>query len=313
MPVAALYAAATWAMLSENAAGAVVAGLVAGLAIFVRPNTVFIGALFGLWQLWRGPRGAALFALLGLAALLVPLPIVWGGGQRARRALVLTAVTLGTLSCFLFYLPFTEWWYLRFLLPIWPGLFIALVWLLVRVVPKKLWPVVAVVVLVLAVRDVGFARRENVDSLHVHERRAIVAAQLVKTTTPPNSVIFAMQHGGSVRYYGERMTLRWDNFPPEHFAAALDWLVARGAHPYALLDDWEVPEFRKRLAETGAAGALDVRTAFELTSPGHVYLFDLTAPPSLQWPRVSLSETERPRLGVPPAAPPTLVFGPPSP
>jgi hypothetical protein len=370
VPVAALYAAATWAMLSEAAAGTVAAGLITGLAIFVRPNTVFIGALFGLWQLWRGRRQAMLFALgvapgiggvaafnwtvygsplmsgygslsdnlelgrfgenlrnytrsfvtsqtafalLGLAALLVPLPIVWGSGARARRALVLTAVTLGTLACFLFYLPFTEWWYLRFLLPIWPGLFIALVWLLVRVVPKTLWPVVAVVVLVLAVRDVGFARREHVAGLHVHERRAIVAAQLVKTTTPPNSVIFAMQHGGSVRYYGERMTLRWDNFPPEAFQSALAWLNDHGAHPYALLDDWEVPEFKKRLSETGAAGALDARTVFELTSPGHVYLFDLTAPASLQWTRVSLSETERPRLGVPPAAPPALMLRPPSP
>jgi len=55
------------------------------------------------------------------------------------------------------------------------------------------------------------------------------------------------------------------------------WLNAHGRHPYLLIEDWEMPVFRTRFAETSALG--DLRLAPTLAYRGYgstdtVYLFD---------------------------------------
>ncbi len=55
-----------------------------------------------------------------------------------------------------------------------------------------------------------YARDAGVLDLGRNEQRYVRIAQLVRDTTEPNSVIITLQHSGSVRYYGERVTLRYE-------------------------------------------------------------------------------------------------------
>ena len=51
------------------------------------------------------------------------------------------------------------------------------------------------------------------------ERRYVTAAQTTGGLTPPNSVVLSVQHSGTVRYYGGRMTIRlYDLSAPDVFA-----------------------------------------------------------------------------------------------
>lgn len=243
-------------------------------------------------------------AFLGVLPLALPVRAMWR--EHSRDAALLTAVAAGTLACYLFYLPFHEWWYLRFLLPIWPGLFIGLAWLLYRAGGGRFRWWAAAAVLALGVYGGWFALARGLTHVARDERRYIVAADLVREETPPNSVIFAMQHSGSVRYYGERMTLRYDNLPPEWLDRAVAFLAGRGAHPYILLEDWEIPEFTGRFASAGAIGRLEVGTVFELQQPGHIFLFDPLAPMTDGWPRLRRIITAADDRSVPPREPPSL-------
>ena len=50
---------------------------------------------------------------------------------------------------------------------------------------------------------------------------------------------------GSVRLYGERMTARWDLIAAARFDDTIDVLRRAGYEPYLLLEEWEMPLFRK--------------------------------------------------------------------
>jgi len=59
------------------------------------------------------------------------------------------------------------------------------------------------------------------------------------------------------------VTLRYNAIEPDALDEAVRWLASRGAHPYAVLEDWEAAVFRERFA-------LDSAPAGEgLREPGH--------------------------------------------
>jgi hypothetical protein len=111
------------------------------------------------------------------------------------------------------------------------------------------------------------------------ERRYPVVAGLVRDATAPTSVIFSAQHSGSIRYYGTRVTLHFSHLDAAWLDRAVEWLAAHGAHPYALLDYWEVPQFREQFAGQRHVALLDRPPLVTYRGGYPVYLFDL-APPS---------------------------------
>jgi hypothetical protein len=66
-----------------------------------------------------------------------------------------------------------------------------------------------------------------------------------------------MQHSGSVRYYSGRPIVRYDHVPGPELGRALDDLQGLGYHPYALLEEWEVPVFQQAFSALPAFGSLD--------------------------------------------------------
>ena len=133
------------------------------------------------------------------------------------------------------------------------------------------------------------------------------AAAIVGQQTDPNAVIFSGLHSGSLRYYAGRTTLTYFNLDPGWIERAVAWLGAHEAHPYALLEEFEVKDFRARFASGGSLGRLEMRPSIVYDGPTKIYLFDLMRPPGS-----ANMETVTDRFPavvcLAPVAPPTLVI-----
>jgi hypothetical protein len=96
--------------------------------------------------------------------------------------------------------------------------------------------------------------------------------------TPEDSVILSMLHSGSARYYGGRMTLRYDVLEPDEIDGAIDWLAKRGHHVYLLAAAWELTEIRKRFAGTRFVAATEGSPLARYREPGETILADISEP-----------------------------------
>ena len=109
------------------------------------------------------------------------------------------------------------------------------------------------------------------------ERRYATIAGLVARVTDPSSAIITTSHVGPVRYYGGRLTVRYDVLDPAWLDRAVEWLAREGRRPYILLEEQELPEFRQRFRGARALSGLDrtpVLTYEAYQIAGRVYLFD---------------------------------------
>jgi hypothetical protein len=91
----------------------------------------------------------------------------------------------------------------------------------------------------------------------VHRRRRLVDAIVgrdLRELTPDGSVLFSMFHSGTARYYGNRMTVRYDWLPEDALDSAVDILSTRGVRSYFLLESWEIELARQRFGAHSAAG-----------------------------------------------------------
>jgi hypothetical protein len=243
----------------------------------------------------------AQLALVGLGALALPAPRLWPAAMRSRQV----AVWLLILSVVVQYLAYeyaANAGYLRFFLPCLPLALIGLGHLL-WFVTRPGWPSAMVVAAIVAAGagsvyamagDRGFDPRI--------ERRYAGAAAMAAAHTERHALMISMQHSGSVRYYGARMSLRYDWLDPAWLDRSVAWLEARGHPVYALLDAGEVDAVRRRFVGQARASGLDAPIAV-YRGAGVVYLFDLTRPLAEHPATVTVVETFAPRACVPPAPP----------
>ena len=87
-----------------------------------------------------------------------------------------------------------------------------------------------------------------------------------------------MQHSGSLRYYGHRVTLRYDWMPPESLERTIALLRERGYRPFIVLEKWEEPLFKKQFAAS-AIGRLEWRPLAEFAGGMPVSLYE---PPAVR-------------------------------
>jgi hypothetical protein len=214
--------------------------------------------------------------------LLALLPLAWPRAAswrrpEARLRAMLAALTAVFWLSYLFYYVFEAWWFLRFLLPTWPVMMVLAAAALERFGRRLLGsfalPVVALVVVALGAR--GFLLdREGILGLFIGEHRYVAVAKYVAEHTEPGAVILSMQHSGSLRYYGSRLTLRYDMIPPEWLDRALAFLQETGRRPYLVLEDWEHELFQQRFAGHSTLAALDFPPMAELPRPVNIRLYD---------------------------------------
>src|SRR5437870_4859178 len=81
----------------------------------------------------------------------------------------------------------------------------------------------------------------SVGGSRIQEHRYVDVGRYVDRALPRNAVVFCLQHGGSIRYYSGRLTVRTDQFDDRGLASAFTWLRAHGYRPFVVLDDWELP------------------------------------------------------------------------
>ena len=205
-------------------------------------------ALAAPWVV-RAPQGTA--AAAGRAAP--------PGAGRARWWLL--AFAAATLACYLPYVVFDAWWYLRFVLPAVAVILIltavAAAALAARLRPAWRAPALALGCGLVAILYIEIAARRQVFELQALESRYRIAGEYVAARLPPDAAVVTVHQSGSVRFYSGRQTLVWSEVDPASFDRALEYLRSRGYRPYLLFERWEEPAFRKRLEGKSAIAALD--------------------------------------------------------
>jgi hypothetical protein len=163
---------------------------------------------------------------------------------RIRDALLLAAVgTAVVLACYLPYGVFTEWSYLRFLLPVFPLAFVLVGALAVRAVthlpePARGVTLIAALTIVCSV-NVVHASREQTFSMRLFESRYRTAGRYLEAAVPRTAAIIAGQQSASARHYTGLPVVRWDLLPID-LDAAIATLRNLGRHPLVLIEDWEM-------------------------------------------------------------------------
>jgi hypothetical protein len=251
---------------------------------------------YGWWLL----QSQSAWIAVSLAALLRPPPM------RAPLALA-WAFALVTLIVYLPYERYELWWYLRFLLPGMGPLFALVAAGLVTVArgARKPWGAAAACAIFapIAWHAVVFASAlEMWGPLKASEHKYADVGTFIARRSPPNAVFFAMQHSGSIRYYGGRHTLRYDLLDADAARRVPADLERMGLHPYLAIEDAELADVR-RVFGLPADRPVPWPYVARLNRFG-VSILDLAAHPSGDAP-VPIE----PGLA-PPYAPPADVIGP---
>ena len=220
------------------------------------------GALFSFAHYGTNVR---LFAQHGWQALgLVWLVALIVGIQKTPVELRWRIVTLtvGVITPYLFYLPFDHWETLRFILPALVPLSIIVaagVIHVARLVPNRAATaaVIAAFLVPLVGRAEGLLRASSAWEIASLESRYPLAGEWINVNTPATSVVLANQHSGSLRWYGERQTLRWDFIAPEQLATTVRELESHGAATYVALEGDEVAMFDQRFKDVSAQLEVD--------------------------------------------------------
>jgi len=219
----------------------------------------------------------AVVTLIAATVILVVMRPFTSGAPHLKRAVVLATLAFAVVG--LSYLPygvFVEWSYLRFLLPAFPLVFVAIGGLLTVALMRLPAPIRAPLLLctLAAVASFNVVRAEHEQAFNMrrYESRYRLAGRYLASSLPPRAVIVAVQESGSARYYTSRPVLRWDWLDAD-LDAAIAALRARGWHPVFAIEDWERPDLmRKHPASANAR--LDWRPRAEFGDDIRVFLYD---------------------------------------
>ena len=123
----------------------------------------------------------------------------------------------------------------------------AIVWIAQKLPVEARVPAGALVCAAMILFGVNVGRDIGIFRQALYEQRHVRAAAEVASRTPERAVVLSVQHSGSVRYYANRITLRYDWLPPDQLDTAVRDLTAKGYQPY---------HRRRRLGAEGISDAL---------------------------------------------------------
>ena len=218
--------------------------------------------------------------LIGLAAA---APFLLWRSPPPRRFAMSLAATLGVAvwSCYLFYLTFDEWWYLRFLLGSFPTLeaftAVAVVWI-ANVAPAS-WRLLLTLALIvpLSIARVQFARDAGAFVSWKLESRYAEVGRYVATHLPRNAVLYSYQQSGSLRFYGDRLTLCVEFLEPGWLDRSTGVMRDLGYTPYLVFEEPEAQYIREKFGPYSSLGKLDWKPLVEFTTSPPVRIYDPSA------------------------------------
>lgn len=217
--------------------------------------------------------GRALYQTQNIVPAIGLLAPLCFDGLKRRGATLLVLVAVVETAIYLFYRPFPEWSYLRFLIPSIVSLLAlasaASVQVLARNRMGGVIPIVAVMLGIVGVRAAGDRQLFELQSM---EGRYRESAQLVRDRLPANAVLITVWESGSIRFHADREIVMWDSLDPAWLDRAVTWLKSKGLKPYLLLERREEPDFRARFRDQSETGRLDWPPRFDLNR--QVRIFD---------------------------------------
>ena len=165
------------------------------------------------------------------------------------------------------YLPYVyfrpeEWSYTRFLLPALPFMMLfgaGVLLVAARRLNARPGPLAAaaIVCLILAGWTAHTAESFGVFRVREGERKYPEVGTYVRDRLPRTAFVLAAQHSGSIRYYSQRPTLRWDLLDRGSLDRALTSMRNAGYDPFLVVDTGEDEAFRERFA-TGQRALVDM-------------------------------------------------------
>ena len=180
---------------------------------------------------------------------------------RRAKSRLLSWIGFGVgIAVWLAYLPYMffqshEWFYTRFLLP---AIAIMIVFAsacaldVIRRLPAICrLAVVALLTIAVGGSSLRYAERNGAFEIRKQEQKYPLAGEFVRTKAPSNAFVLAAQHSGSIRYYANRPTLRWDLLSPTRLDQALATFRTQGYEPLLVVDVGEYEVFRDRFEATG--------------------------------------------------------------
>ena len=198
---------------------------------------------------------------VALAGLFFVVPRLFPPARIASARPLLAGWFAIVILSYLFFNPFDVWWYLRFLLPMWPVMMLltagALEGIARHLTRAGYLALMAALVAMIAWHGLSAAANRHAFDLGRGERRYVDVARFIASHTDPDAVILSLQHSGSLRLYASRMTLRYDLLDPVWLDRTVAYLQSIGRRPYFVLDGGEVEAFRQRFGAFSRLGALD--------------------------------------------------------
>lgn len=217
-------------------------GYGASAEIYSIANIVPNLKLYAVW-LWQSQSPVLLFAL-------VPFVPPFRRAPRHAPARLLLAMFAATVLCYLPYAQFESWWYVRFFLPALPALIVLMSLGIVLVGAHIRAPWGAILVGILMAGEIAYGVRFSgmhgvFGAVQQSERRYADVGGYLARALPDEAIVLSVQHSGSARYYGGRPTIRWDLIDPAWTGQTVEAIERAGLHPYLLIEDFELPQFRE--------------------------------------------------------------------
>jgi hypothetical protein len=191
-------------------------------------------------------------------ALAVVAPVVV---RRRGAAWAMLSFAAAVLALYAAYVPFTDWWYSRFMLPALPALVVLMVAVVERAASRLPLRAAAVTLAVLTVALAGLwlhrAQELSVFRVKALEQKYVELGRLAARRLPARAIVLAAQPAGSVRYYSRLPTLSWDAVDPAWLDRVIGECRSRGLTPYLAIESWEMDAFRSRFRGHSTVAELD--------------------------------------------------------
>jgi hypothetical protein len=212
------------------------------------------------------------FVLLALGA---PLLLVRGDGAcKSRIAWWGIVFALAVFAAYAWYVPYDNWTFLRFLLPAYPIVLVLAAASFDALITRSRLPrAPSLIVAALALGAWGLYKGQVAFDQRDQEARYRIAGAFARGL-PDNAIVLANQHSGSIRYYANRITLRFELLAPGAYNEALAYLHASERPVFAVLDSFERKTFRERYAAVADLSWLDRKPL--IVTAERVYFYKVT-------------------------------------
>jgi hypothetical protein len=192
--------------------------------------------------------------------------------------LLLGSFVAAVVVIYLLHEPNNSWFWLRYLLPAFPPLFVlmsaGLAVALARLTRGLRLITTSVVLGLLAWHGVSFGINDGIFRFREGERKSRAVGEYIANNLPENAVFISKLHTGSIRYYSGRLTIQYEFLPPDSLDSVVALLRAHGYQPFFALEDWERPLFHLRFGSRSALAGLDWPARALMDHSTKVWIYD---------------------------------------